>query len=158
LPLPHKFEAGTPKVADAVGLAATCECLDGIGMRAVRERELRLLGLGVARPSAIDGVRMFGPADLAQRSARAGHRCAQPSMRRLRAGVHATARASSYVYNDESDVEALGRGVERVIRCSGGRARLAPTARSREASNPRQIAARAEQRMHPDRKMKHIGW
>jgi cysteine desulfurase/selenocysteine lyase len=143
--LPHKFEAGTPNVADAVGLAAACEYLDGIGMRAVRAHEVRLLGLAVARLSAIEGVRLFGPSDLAQRSGvisftvrdihphdlatildqdgvciRAGHHCAQPLMRRLGAGVHATARASFYVYNDEGDVEALGRGVERAIGVFGG--------------------------------------
>jgi len=134
--LPHKFEAGTPNVADAVGLAAACDYLDGIGMDAVRTHELELLALMISRLSDVEGVRIYGPEDLALRSGvvsftvdgihphdlstvldqegvciRAGHHCAQPLMRRL--NVPATARASVYVYNDTSDVDALVRGVER---------------------------------------------
>ena len=134
--LPHKFEAGTPNVAGAVGLAAACEYLDGIGMDAVRAHELELLQPMLTKLSAVDGVRIFGPRDLAQRSGvvsfnvadihphdlstvldqdgvciRAGHHCAQPLMRRL--NVPATARASVYVYNDPGDVDALVAGVLR---------------------------------------------
>lgn len=134
--LPHKFEAGTPNVADAVGLAAACDYLDGIGMDAIRSHELVLLEMIINRLSAIEGVRIYGPKDLAQRSGvvsftvegihphdlstvldqdgvciRAGHHCAQPLMRRL--DVPATARASVYLYNEPADVDALVRGVER---------------------------------------------
>ncbi|HET9452902.1 MAG TPA: SufS family cysteine desulfurase [Gemmatimonadaceae bacterium] len=134
--LPHKFEAGTPNVAGAVGLAAACDYLDGIGMDAVRAHELHLLELITSRLSRIEGVVQFGPTDLARRSGvasfnvgeihphdlstvldqggvciRAGHHCAQPLMRRL--NVPATARASVYVYNDEADVDALVQGIER---------------------------------------------
>jgi cysteine desulfurase/selenocysteine lyase len=134
--LPHKFEAGTPSVADAVGLAAACDYLDDIGMDHVRAHELELLELMMARLSAIDGVRLFGPRDLSLRSGvvsfnvadihphdlstvldqngvciRAGHHCAQPLMRRL--DVPATARASVYVYNEPADVDALVAGIER---------------------------------------------
>ena len=134
--LPHKFEAGTPNVADAVGLAAACDYLDGIGMDAVRAHEVVLLESMIAKLSAVDGVRIYGPRDLAQRSGvvsftvegihphdlstvldqdgvciRAGHHCAQPLMRRL--NVPATARASVYVYNDPADIDALVKGVER---------------------------------------------
>jgi cysteine desulfurase / selenocysteine lyase len=134
--LPHKFEAGTPNVADAVGLAAACDYLDGIGMDAVRAHELELLELMIVKLSATEGVRIYGPRDLALRSGvvsftvegihphdlstvldqegvciRAGHHCAQPLMRRL--NVPATARASVYVYNDPGDIDALVRGVER---------------------------------------------
>jgi cysteine desulfurase/selenocysteine lyase len=134
--LPHKFEAGTPNVADAVGLAAACDYLDGIGMDAVRDHELELLDLMMAKLSAVEGVTTYGPRDLAQRSGvvsfsvagihphdlstvldqdgvciRAGHHCAQPLMRRL--NVPATARASVYVYNDPADVDALVEGVKR---------------------------------------------
>ena len=141
--LPHKFEAGTPNVADAVGLAAACDYLDGIGMDAVRAHELSLLALARERLEAIHGITLYGPSDLAQRSGvvsftvedihphdlatildqdgvciRAGNHCAQPLMRRL--GSHATARASFYVYNDEADVEALVRGVERAKAVFGG--------------------------------------
>jgi cysteine desulfurase/selenocysteine lyase len=127
--LPHKFEAGTPNVADAVGLAAAVDYLDGIGMDAVARHEQSLVRLASERLAAIDGVRIFGPPpehrsgvvsftygdihphDLASIldgegvCIRAGHHCAQPLMRRLE--VPATARASFYIYNDESDVEAL---------------------------------------------------
>jgi cysteine desulfurase/selenocysteine lyase len=134
--LPHKFEAGTPNVAGAVGLAAACDYLDAIGMEAVRAHELHLLEQATTRLAAIPGVVQFGPRDLSRRSGvasfnvgdihphdlstvldqegvciRAGHHCAQPLMRRM--NVPATARASFYVYNDDSDVDALVRGIER---------------------------------------------
>ena len=133
--LPHKFEAGTPNVADAVGLAAACDYLDAIGMEHVLSHERRLVRLASERLSAIDGVKVYGP-PAAERSGvvsftvrdihphdlatifdedgvciRAGHHCAQPLMRRL--GVSATARASFYVYSDENDVEALVRALGR---------------------------------------------
>jgi cysteine desulfurase / selenocysteine lyase len=127
--LPHKFEAGTPNVADAVGLAAACDYLDAIGMDAVLAHERALVRLATERLQEIEGLRVYGPPP-AERSGvvsftvsdihphdlatvldqdgvciRAGHHCAQPLMRRL--GVSATARASFYVYNDERDVNAL---------------------------------------------------
>jgi len=136
--LPHKFEAGTPNVAGAVGLAAACDYLDGLGMAAVRAHEVALVSHLLGALGVIPGVRLFGVTDPALRSGvvsfnvgeihphdlstvldqdgvciRAGHHCAQPLMRRL--DVPATARASVYVYNDESDVEALVRGVKRAI-------------------------------------------
>ena len=133
--LPHKFEAGTPNVADAVGLAAACDYLDAIGMENVLSHERALVRLASERLAAIDGVKIYGP-PAAERSGvvsftvrdihphdlatifdedgvciRAGHHCAQPLMRRL--GVPATARASFYVYSDEGDVEALMRALAR---------------------------------------------
>ena len=133
--LPHKFEAGTPNVADAIGLAAACEYLDIIGMDDVLAHERALVRLATDRLEQIGGVKVYGPPP-AERSGivsftvsdihphdlatifdqegvciRAGHHCAQPLMRRL--GVSATARASFYVYNDESDVDALVRAIER---------------------------------------------
>ena len=134
--LPHKLEAGTPNVADAVGLAAACEYLASLGMEAVRAHEVELVRLAMTRLGAIPGVQLHGPRDPEQRSGvvsftvegihphdlasildgagvcvRAGHHCAQPLMRRL--CVPATARASFYVYSDAADVDALVRGVER---------------------------------------------
>ena len=133
--LPHKFEAGTPNAANAVGLAAACDYLDAIGMDAVRAHERRLTSAASAALAAIPGVRVFGPPperrsgvvsftladvhphdvatilDEAGVCIRAGHHCAQPLMRRL--GVPATARASFYVYNDDADVAALAAGLER---------------------------------------------
>ena len=132
--LPHKLEAGTPNVAGAVGLAAACDYLTAIGIDAVASHERALVRLAYERVSAIEHVRVHGPAatersgvlsftvgdihphDLAsllderQICIRAGHHCAQPLMRRL--GVSATARASFYVYNDENDVETLGAAIE----------------------------------------------
>jgi cysteine desulfurase/selenocysteine lyase len=131
--LPHKFEAGTPNVTGAVGLAAAADYLDALGMPAVRAHERSLARRAHERLAAIDGVTVHGPAP-AERSGvvsftvdgihphdlatildarhvciRAGHHCAQPLMRRL--GVAATARASFYVYNDDADVDALVAGV-----------------------------------------------
>ncbi len=133
--LPHKFEAGTPNVADAVGLAAACDYLDALGMAAVRAHEQQITTLATDRLSAIPDIRIYGPSpdrrsgvvsftvgdvhphDLATIldesgvCIRAGHHCAQPLMRRL--NVPATARASFYVYNTEADVDALVAGIER---------------------------------------------
>ncbi len=133
--LPHKFEAGTPNVADAVGLAAACDYLERIGPERVRAHELELVTLASDQLGAIDGVRIYGP-EARDRSGvvsftvegvhphdlstilddtgvciRAGHHCCQPLMRRL--GVSATARASFYIYSSSSDVQALVTGVER---------------------------------------------
>jgi cysteine desulfurase/selenocysteine lyase len=132
--LPHKFEAGTPNVADAVGLAAACGYLDGLGMAAVRAHEQTLTAYATERLSAIPEVRVYGPPPEARSGVasftvgdihphdlatilderdvciRAGHHCAQPLMRRL--NVPATARASFYVYNTEADVDALVDGVK----------------------------------------------
>jgi cysteine desulfurase/selenocysteine lyase len=133
--LPHKFEAGTPNVADAIGLAAACEYLDGIGMDEVARHERALVRLATERLQEIDGLRVHGPppsersgvvsfsvtdihphdlATILDQSGvciRAGQHCAQPLMRRL--GVAATARASFYVYSDEADVDALVDGLRR---------------------------------------------
>ncbi len=133
--LPHKFEAGTPNAADAVGLAAAVDYLDEIGMENVLSHEQRLVVEAMSRLAAIDGLKVFGPPP-SERSGvvsfilddvhphdlatildgegvciRAGHHCAQPLMRRL--DVAATARASFYVYNDDEDVDALVAGVLR---------------------------------------------
>ncbi len=140
--LPHKFEAGTPNVADAVGLAAACDYLDDIGMDAVRKHELELLEPMIETLSKIEGLTIYGPTDLSQRSGvvsftvegihphdlstvldqggvciRAGHHCAQPLMRRLNAP--ATARASVYVYSEIADVDALVRGINRAKKMFG---------------------------------------
>ena len=131
--LPHKLEAGTPNAADAVGLAAAAEYLDAIGMDEVLRHERALLATAQSRLAAVEGIRIYGP-PAAERSGvlsftlddvhphdlatildgdgvciRAGHHCAQPLMRRL--DLAATARASFYVYNDESDIDALVDGV-----------------------------------------------
>ena len=130
--VPWKFEAGTPPIAEAVGLGAAVDYLSGLGMEQVREHEVALTGYalrtlnqrygdditihGPTEPAERGGVLSFEykgihPHDVAQvldRSGvcvRAGHHCAKPLMRVL--GCAATSRASMYVYNDESDVDAL---------------------------------------------------
>lgn len=140
--LPHKFEAGTPNVGDAVGLAAACDYLDGIGMDAILEHERSLVRLATERLASVEDVVIYGPSP-AHRSGvvsftmgdvhphdlatildedgvciRAGHHCCQPLMRRL--GVSATARASFYVYNDESDVDALVGALKKAKAIFGG--------------------------------------
>ena len=128
--LPYKFEAGTPPVAEAVGLGAAVEYLSALGMDRVRAHERALTGYMLERLGDVPGLRVVGPpeaqargglasftiegmhphdiAELADRGGvciRAGHHCAQPLMRRL--GVSATARASIGVYNEPGDVDAL---------------------------------------------------
>jgi cysteine desulfurase/selenocysteine lyase len=133
--LPHKFEAGTPNLGGAVGLAAAVEYLDAIGMAEVRRHEQELTAVASEKLAALDGVKIYGP-PAAERSGvvsftvadihphdlatildqdgvaiRAGHHCAQPLIRKL--GVGATARASFYVYNDMADVDALVASIGR---------------------------------------------
>jgi cysteine desulfurase/selenocysteine lyase len=132
--LPHKFEAGTPNAADAVGLAAAVDYLEAIGMDEVLRHERSLVAEAYERLSAIEEVKIFGPAPSGRSGVisfvlgdvhphdlatildgdgvciRAGNHCAQPLMRRL--DVSATARASFYVYNDRSDIDALVDGVQ----------------------------------------------
>ncbi len=127
--IPYKFEAGTMNLAQAVGMGAAVEYLEGLGMDAVREHELELGTYALRRLGEI-GATVHGPRDPSERGAvcsftidgvhphdlatildqegiciRAGHHCAQPLMRCL--GVPATARASFYVYNTAGEVDAL---------------------------------------------------
>jgi cysteine desulfurase/selenocysteine lyase len=135
--IPWKFEAGTPPIAEAIGLGAAVDYLAELGMEAVREHEVsltayalrslterfgeRLTIYGPSEPAMRGGVLSFSyrdvhPHDMAQVlgeegvCVRAGHHCAKPLMRRLE--VPATNRASLYVYNDERDVDALADAVE----------------------------------------------
>lgn len=135
--LPHKFEAGTPPIAEIIGLGAAVDYLEGIGMDAIREHEVRLTAYflrtmterygddlqihGPAEPTARGAVFSFAykdvhPHDMSQVldqagiAVRAGHHCAKPLMKVL--GVGATARASLYIYNDESDVDQLAESLE----------------------------------------------
>jgi cysteine desulfurase / selenocysteine lyase len=130
--LPWKFEAGTMPFVEASGLAAAVEYLQGLGLDAVRAHEQELTGYALrALEERFEGrLSIYGPRDLDRRGGaisflfdgihahdisqvldedavcvRAGHHCAKPLMRVL--GVPATTRASLYIYNDESDVDAL---------------------------------------------------
>ena len=135
--VPHKFEAGTPPIAEAIGLGAAVDYLGALGMDVVRRHEVALTAYalrslterfgdritiyGPAEPAERGGVMSFAfgdlhPHDLSQVldqhgvCVRPGHHCAKPLMRVL--GVGATARASWYVYNDEADIDVLGDALE----------------------------------------------
>jgi cysteine desulfurase/selenocysteine lyase len=137
--IPWKFEAGTPAIAEAVGMGAAVDYLDAIGMDAVRahERELTRYALDALTDRFGDRLRVFGPAGADDRGGvvsflfddihahdvsqvadeegicvRAGHHCAKPLMREL--GVPATTRASFGVYNDRADVDALVAALTKV--------------------------------------------
>jgi cysteine desulfurase / selenocysteine lyase len=140
--IPTKFEAGTPNVAGAVGLAAAADYLAGVGREAVLAHERALLAYAVERMSAIPGLVVLGPRDLEERSGvvsftlgdvhphdlatildsegvaiRAGHHCCQPLMKCL--GVGSTARASFYLYNTVDEVDVLIAGLEKARRLFG---------------------------------------
>ncbi|HET6175734.1 MAG TPA: cysteine desulfurase [Candidatus Sulfotelmatobacter sp.] len=133
--VPHKFEAGTPDMAGAVGLKAALEYLDGLGMENIGAHESELLAYATDAISMIPGVRVIGTAkektgvlsfvmdgvhphdigtilDQEGIAIRTGHHCAQPVMERF--GVEATARASFGVYNTKWDIDTLVRGIQKV--------------------------------------------
>ena len=130
---PHRFEAGTPDIAGAVGLAQAFDFIEGIGRAAIREHEAALTGYGVDRLSRIPGVQLVGggqrrlsifsfnldgvhPHDVGtvldqhNVAVRVGHHCAQPLMDKL--GIPGTVRVSLGVYNDEADIDRLAEAVE----------------------------------------------
>jgi cysteine desulfurase/selenocysteine lyase len=128
--VPHKFEAGTPNIAGAVGMGAAVDFLAEIGMEAIQAHERRLMEYALARVGEVKDIRIYGPTSLDEHSAvvsftlgdahphdistivdaegvaiRAGHQCAQLVMKHF--GIAATARASFYLYNTEEDVDRL---------------------------------------------------
>ena len=136
--LPHKFEAGTPHIAGAVGLGAAVDYLERVGVAAIAHREQELLAYALNRLSEVPGFRPLGPTEVKDRSGvisftlgdahphdiatildsegiavRAGHHCAQLVMRRY--GLSATTRASFYFYNTTEDVDRLVAAL-RVVR------------------------------------------
>ena len=140
---PHKFEAGTPNIAGAVGLAAAAEYLEGVGLEAVHQHESALAERAVEALSEVDGLRVLGPSEAGQRAGvvpfviegvaaqdvatildaegiavRAGHHCAQLVVDRY--GVTATVRASFYLYNTLQEVERLAEGVHMARKMLGG--------------------------------------
>ncbi len=132
--LPHKFEAGTPNIAGAIGLGAALDYVQAIGIENIEAHEHDLLDYATATVTEIPGVTLLGTArrkagvlsfmvdgihphdvgtilDQEGIAVRAGHHCAQPVMARF--GVPATARASFAMYNTREDVEALVRGIRK---------------------------------------------
>jgi len=133
--LPHKFEAGTPPIAAAVGYSTALDYLNGIGFDAIAARETELLEYATERLSEIEGLRIIGNARqkasvlsfviddihahdigtiLNQQgiAVRTGHHCAQPTMRRY--DIPATARASLSFYNNREDIDRLVEGLGKV--------------------------------------------
>jgi cysteine desulfurase/selenocysteine lyase len=131
---PARFEAGTPAIAQAIGMASALRWLDGIGMVAVRDHERGIADYALERLAEVPGLRIFGPARGAERlgpvsfelegvhahdvseildrhgvAVRAGHHCAQPLMDRL--GIAATARASFGVYTTPGEIDRLVEGL-----------------------------------------------
>jgi cysteine desulfurase/selenocysteine lyase len=138
--IPHKFEAGTPNVEGAVGLAAAIDYLEALGLERIAAHEQELAREALDRLTAVDGIVTYGPREhragvvafnygtihphdlatiLDQQGIciRAGHHCAQPLMRRL--NTVATARASFYLYNGADDLDALLGALEKAAAIFG---------------------------------------
>jgi cysteine desulfurase/selenocysteine lyase len=138
-PPPQRFEAGTPAIVEALGLAAACDYVAAIGLDVIHAHEVALVARLHDALQPMNDVTVFGPEhsagivsfamqgvhphdlgtilDEEGVAIRAGHHCAQPLMAHL--GVPATARASFGLYSDESDIDALVKGIERTRRIFG---------------------------------------
>lgn len=137
--LPYKFEAGTPNIADVVGLGAAVDYLERIGMGNVRRHERELTAYALSKMADIPGLTVYGPRDPDRRGGvisfnfadvhphdvaqimdeegvaiRSGHHCAQVLMERL--DVAATSRASFYVYNTKDEVDVLVGSLQKVAK------------------------------------------
>ncbi|MBA4181299.1 MAG: cysteine desulfurase [Anaerolinea sp.] len=137
--VPHKFEAGTPNIADVIAFGAALDYLRHLGMEAVREHEKAITAAAIEALTRLPGVTIHGPRNVGIRGGavsfsvdgihphdvstivdsygvaiRAGHHCAQLLMRRL--GVPATNRASFYIYNDERDLQTLIEALRQAIK------------------------------------------
>jgi cysteine desulfurase / selenocysteine lyase len=134
--LPHKFEAGTPAIAEAVGFGAAVDYLSAVGMDLISEHEHQITEYALERLEEVPGVKLFGPGaqnkggvaaftldgihphDVAQIldrdgiAVRAGHHCAQPLHEKF--GIPATSRASFYLYNTRDEVDLLVNGIYKV--------------------------------------------
>ena len=138
--LPHKFEAGTPDIAGAIGLGAAVDYLDGIGMERIAAHEHEVLDYALRALESTPRVQLIGTAgqrsgvisfnvegihphdvgtilDTEGIAVRAGHHCAQPLMQRM--GVPATVRASLGCYSVPEEIDTLVRGVHKVVEVFG---------------------------------------
>jgi cysteine desulfurase/selenocysteine lyase len=137
--LPYKFEAGTPNIADVVGLGAAIDYLSNIGMDVIRQHEIDLTSYALDKLSQVKGLHIYGTKDISKRGGvisfnfadvhphdvaqiideegiaiRSGHHCAQVLMERL--NVAATSRASFYIYNTKEEIDALINSLYKVAR------------------------------------------
>ena len=137
--LPYKFEAGTPNIADVIGLGAAIDYLDDIGMDDIRNHEIDLTQYMIDQLAAVNGLNIYGTKDITKRGGvvsfnfadvhphdvaqiideegiaiRSGHHCAQVLMERL--DVSATSRASVYIYNTRDEIDALVNSLNKVAR------------------------------------------
>ena len=132
---PHRFEAGTPPIAQAVGLGAAVDYLSEIGMHQIAQHEREITAYALEHLKQIDGLTIIGPTEAVDRggavsftldgihphdiaqlldsrgvAVRAGHHCAKPAHRRF--GVQSTARASFYLYTTQQEIDALVDALE----------------------------------------------
>ena len=137
--LPYKFEAGTPNIADVIGLGAAIDYLTKLGMDNVREHEIELTNYAIEKLSHVNGITIYGTKDISKRggvisfnfadvhphdvaqiideegiAVRSGHHCAQVLMERL--NVAATSRASFYIYNTKEEIDSLINSLNKVAR------------------------------------------
>jgi len=142
-PAPERFEAGTPNVAGAIGLAAACDYLDAVGRDRIAAHDDTLVRYAMEKLSVLPGIRIIGPRLGAARSGlisfafehvhahdvvtfanedgialRGGHHCNQPLMRKL--GLASTSRASFYLYNTEAEVDRLAQSLQRILKFFAG--------------------------------------
>ncbi len=140
--IPWKFEAGTPNIAQAIGLGAAIDYINSIGLEQIHQHEQLLLNYALKKMQDIPEVTIYGaasergavisfnvenvhPHDLSQLldndgiAIRAGHHCAQPIMKKL--GVSATGRASLYLYNTKEDIDRLCESIVKTVNFMGGR-------------------------------------
>ena len=142
-PAPERFEAGTPNVADAIGLGAACDYLDAVGRDRIAAHDAALIKVAMEKLSALPGIRIIGPRAGAPRSGlvsfafdnvhahdvvtfadedgvslRGGHHCNQPLMRKL--GLTSTTRASFYLYNTEEEIDRLVASLQRIQKFFAG--------------------------------------
>ncbi|MFO1478255.1 MAG: cysteine desulfurase [Verrucomicrobiota bacterium] len=138
---PHRFEAGTPDIAGAIGMAAAMDYLDDIGRSRIAEHDMELGAYAFAKLAAMPGIRLFGPhvgragivsfllkdvhahdvVELANQrgvALRGGHHCTQPLMRKL--GVESTSRASFYFYNTTAEIDRFVEVIAEIQKFFGG--------------------------------------
>lgn len=141
-PTPERFEAGTPHIAGAIGLAAACDYLDAIGRDRIATHDAELAAIAMEKLSTLPGIRIIGPrvgsprsgaisfafegvhahdvvtfADEDAVAVRGGHHCNQPLMRKL--GLTSTTRASFYFYNHAAEIETLVSSMRRILKFFG---------------------------------------